>query len=165
VLAALEVVYAEQGEHDETLVPPCTFEVLPGALPVLDHGLDCGDGCEGMAWVRLVDVSPTDWDTFPAPLARASRSEMSYSVTLEVGVARCAPVGTEDGGNYYPPTVEEQRAAADQASVDAALVRHTILDRFPADNDDAGVSLGSYGPIGPEGDVVGGATLCSVFVP
>lgn len=165
MLAALEAVYAEQAEADATLVVPCEFELVPGAIPVLDHGLDCRTGCEGVAWVRLVDVSPTDWTNFPAPVSRPSLGELSYAVALEVGVARCAPLGVTEGELYYPPSPAEQRAAADRAAVDAAIVRNVILERYPADNDDAGVALGSYGPLGPEGDVVGGATLCAVFVP
>lgn len=165
MLAALEAVYAEQTEADDTLPPVCEFELVPGAIPVLDHGLDCRDECKGMAWVRLVDVSPTDWDNFPAPVSRPSVENLSYAVALEVGVARCAPMGRTEGDLYYPPSAEEQRAAAALSAVDAAIVRNVILSRFPADNDDPGVSLGSYGPIGPEGDVVGGATLCAVFVP
>jgi len=165
MLAALRAVFAEQGEVDETLVQPCEFELMPGAVPVVDHGLDCRDNCEGVAWVRLVDVSPTDWATFPGPVARAARGDLSYAVTLEVGVARCAPVGYTEGERYYPPTPDEQAAASTRAAIDAAIVRHTILERFPEDNDDAGVALGAYGPIGPEGDVVGGATFCTVFVP
>lgn len=166
MLAALEVVYAEQAEADDTLVTPCEFEILPGALPVLDHGLACEEQCEGMAWVRLVDVSPTDGATFPGPIAREARGELSYAVQLEVGVARCAPMGRTEGDLYYPPTADEQRTAARKAAVDAAICRHVILDRFPKDNEELeGVALGTYAPIGPEGDVIGGSTLCFVFVP
>lgn len=166
MLAALEVVYAEQAEHDETLVLPCEYEILPGAIPVLDHGLACEEKCEGMAWVRIADTNPTDAANFPGPIAREVRGELSYSVQIEVGVARCAPVGRTEGDLYYPPTAAEQREAARKAAVDAAIVRHVILDRFPKDNEQLeGVALGSYAPLGPEGDVVGGSTLCFVFVP
>lgn len=165
MLLALQQVYAEQGLADDSLVLPCEFEIVPGAIAAVDHGLDCRANCEGMAWVRLVDVSPTSWTDFPAPVSRPSVGELSYAVALEVGVARCAPVGVTEGDLYYPPTPAEQKAAAERAAIDAAIVRHAILERYPANNDDAGISLGSYSPLGPEGDVVGGATLCAVFVP
>lgn len=165
MLLALQAVYAEQALADESIVLPCNFVDMPGAIPVLDHGLDCQDGCEGMAWVRLIDVSPTTWTEFPAPVSRPSVGDLSYAVALEIGVARCAPVGTTEGELYYPPEPAELTAAASQARIDAAIVRNVILERYPADNDDAGVSLGSHSPLGPEGDVVGGSTLCAVFVP
>ena len=110
-----------------------------------------------------MDVYPSA--QFPQ-LDQATRPDgpISWAVQLEIGVVREAPDGTTAAGEYKPPPIEDEQAAAELQLLDAHVVRQALLCRYPADNDDVEVLLGNYLPYGPDGPCVGGAVICTVQV-
>lgn len=78
------------------------------------------EGC-GVAYVRLVSAFPSSQE-FPSPDSTATCATiMAYSVA--VGIARCTPLGANDGS---PPEPEEWAAVGQQALADMAAIRRAI---------------------------------------
>jgi hypothetical protein len=64
--------------------------------------MNCKDGkCGGVAWVRPVQAFPSD--PFPQP-AEGQACVAPLAMTIEIGVARCAP--RAQGQNMYPDPQE-----------------------------------------------------------
>jgi hypothetical protein len=161
--AVLDAVAAVYGQADN--VPqPCAWGMFSGQAAALDRGGDCSaePPCQGMAWVRLVNVYPSE--RFPEPYGLPWRGDMSYAVVVEVGVARPAPQITEANGEQFVPTMDEETAAAALQVTDVAIVRQALLNEY-AENQDVGIVLGQVVPFGPEGNVVGAVTTATVQVP
>jgi hypothetical protein len=135
----------------------CYCGVIAGEL-VLDFcGGDCGaNGCGGQAWVRLSSAFPSSSFPNPADLTNNCFAPLAYS--LEVGVARCAPMGDAGGPNgYTPPTLDQQVEALRLQTADIAAMRRAIQCCFgEADTD---YILGQY----DQSFVNGGGCLGGVF--
>jgi hypothetical protein len=81
---------------------------------------------------------------------------------LEIGIVRCKPAGSASGvRGYVPPTLEQNVAALRLQTADIAAMRRAVLCCFGQD-DDTDYILGTYTPIAPEGDCLGG--VFNVFV-
>lgn len=143
-VACLEEQYALADD-----VPtPGFIGALPGALVVADYV--GGDDCPGMAWVRL--TAAFNSTTFPVPDEGRTGVYAPPAYTLEVGAFRCAPMPDSLGGEVIPPTPEEQAAAVALQVRDLEVMRKAIRCCL------ANVEhvLGTYVPVGPQGDIVGG---------
>lgn len=147
VAAALEVEI-----RNSELPPTCFTGLLPGANVARDYCSCGGAGC-GMAWVRLVGLTPND----EAPRAASGRSNcgMPMDVIIEVGLERCAPMPGDDG---TLPTEREQFEAVRLQMADMAAMRRVLECGFPM----LSVRVGGYLPSGPAGGCVGG-TMTAIF--
>jgi hypothetical protein len=76
-----------------------------------DHvTFDVTECCNGLAWVRFVSAVSTDEESFPGGREDIEVCELpvrEWSVQVELGIGRCAPVGTPD---LLPTCVEWQQA-------------------------------------------------------
>lgn len=139
------------------LPPVCYCGLMPGNVS-MDF---CGGGCEpggcgGQAWVRLVDAVPSS--LFPTADLSLANCKAPMAYLLEVGVARCAPMGVTGGPNgYVPPTVAENVEAMRLQLADMAAMRRAIQCCFGST--DVDYILGSYSQI----EVNGGGCLGGAF--
>jgi len=142
--------------EDSGLPTPCACGPIVGSL-VLDYCGTCADGkCGGQAWVRLVDAFPSV--VFPTPLTDLNNCNAPLAYQLEVGIVRCKPVGTSSGvRGYVPPSTEQQVEALRLQLADMAAIRRAINCCFSSDVDDIDYIMGSYVPVSPDGDCLGGA--------
>jgi hypothetical protein len=136
------------------LPEPCECLVLPGAQVALDYCEPCRDDKCGMAWVRLTTMYPSaNFPNLDETLRGSCRAPLAYGI--ELGVARCAPVGKDDG---MPPDPADQQAAVRLQMSDALAMRKALSCCYGA----SGWMLGVYTPFGPEGGCVGGSWQASV---
>jgi hypothetical protein len=127
--------------------------------PVMDFcgGDTCGeDGCGGQAWVRFTDAYPSS--TFPAPNQSLANCFSPLAYNIEVGVARCAPMGSANGaGGFTAPTVGDHVAALRLQLADMAAMKRAIQCCFG--KGDADYILGQYTQV----NVNGGGCLGGTF--
>ncbi len=135
------------------LPEPCSCGPMIGSL-VLDYCGTCKDGsCGGQAWVRLVQAFPST--DFPNQLTDLRNCNAPLAFELEIGVARCKPIGTASGvRGYVPPTNEQNIEALRLQTADIAAMRRAVMCCFGADDTD--YILGSYTPFPTVGDCLGG---------
>lgn len=154
-------LYDELHAGDDTVQPPCAAYAVSGAAAAIDRGIDAESGCCGQLWVRIVSSVPSR--SFPEPDAGPHTDELAWAVTLEVGIARPAPVVREVDGQAVLPPVEEEEESASVLAIDAAILREALLNRY-ADAEDVGIVLGAWTPFGPDGGVVGGVITATIQV-
>lgn len=135
--------------------PPQNSSLRSGAAIALDISQNQNECCDGLAWVRIGDEFPSV--VFPEQdLTAANCGYGVWVVELEMGIARCAPVG--DINNT--PTYEEHYALAQLLEEDAAAMRRAYCcfttDRLTVQ------ALGRLAKFGPEGGCVG--TIATVTV-
>lgn len=140
--------------------PPNRCCLLAGATFELGVAIN-EDMCRcGTAWVRVASVAPSV--TFPSVQEepRNCRPPM-YAVTLEMGVARCPPIGTTQDLPTCPDWLAYSRKVLD----DAAALRKAVFCCFGPMLSSRGLKyvLGAWEPFGPEGLCGGG--IQSVTVP
>lgn len=146
------------------LPEPCFCGVLAGQLVANEHcgSEDCaGDGCTGgQAWVRLAGVYPSS--QFPVQDQDQATCATLLAVEIEVGVARCAPVVSDEGGAMEgdAPTLAQWHATTRLQMADMAAMRRAVLCCLGARSRD--YLLGAYAPFGPEGGCVGGIWTVTV---
>lgn len=88
-------------------------------------GGNCAEDCGGQAWVRLVDAFPSS--VFPSADAVMINCNSPWAYSVEIGVARCAPVGEANGVNGYTrPTMEQEVAAMRLQTADLSAMRRAI---------------------------------------
>lgn len=130
----------------------CFCGLLAGAT-VSDQ---MGDGTEGQAWVRVLQIYPSV--AFPAPIANtasamAGRScDSGLAASVEMGVLRCSPVSDSNDG-LTPPSADAWWEATRLQMADMAVMRRAVQC---CDNGTELLMLGAYNPVGPAGGVVGG---------
>jgi len=128
---------------DSALPEPCFVGILPGANVALDYCQECGDKC-GMAWVRLTSIRPSGAS---AELSNPCGGPLEASI--EVGISRCAPMGSEG----EPPTMAEQLESAQLMMADQSAALRAIRCCMGRERD---FDLGAWTPMGPMGGCVGG---------
>ncbi len=120
----------------------CLCTLLPGSAVPQDY---CqGQGCGGMAWVRLVTLTPND-----AIESRGNRCFTPMVGTVEVGIIRSVPT---PGYNGLPTEDDHLEMSVRQMEDMKAACR--AMDACSADYE---FTVGGYTPIGPQGGCVGGA--------
>jgi hypothetical protein len=139
----------ERQLRDAVLLPEDGVRIIPGAVVVVPDPGDSGsDRCERMAWVRLIDSSPTR--DFPNPHPGAVECGVDFQVNLEVGAVFCSPITGADG--EAAPTAAEWRESAREQMAYMAALRRALTCVEGLD-----VALGNYFPMGPQGGLTGGA--------
>lgn len=134
---------------------PCISVVHPGTSTPSYGWCDCEDG-EGMAWTRVVSVSPTG--IFPGPLSKpVMRGDVvQLAAVIELGVERCY-WSTEDNSMPSIGILDSMaRDALDDAAAMLAAVRCAGLE--------SDVVLGPWTPRGPSGGIHGGTMTVTVRV-
>lgn len=137
---------------------PGFIGVLPGSVAIADF---VGSKCDGMAWVRLSTAVPSV--AFPSQSFEVANGHAPFAYTLEVGVYRCAPMPKTSAQRITLPTAAEEHAATRLQLADLRVMRRAIRCCLR----DAQIEhlLGSYTPVGPQGDVLGGTFNLSVSEP
>ena len=141
--------------RDSGLPEPCFVAPLPGAGVSHDF-CDCTDSGCGMAWTRLVVMTPNPAAAQIRSASGGSDCGAPLDITVEVGVGRCAP--TMDGTSL--PTAVEHLAATELQMADMAAMKR-VLCSFSGFATDYPVTLTSYTPFGPQGGCVGGTWLAT----
>lgn len=130
----------------------CFCGVLAGDSVPLDYCTECDGGGCGMAWVRLSAVTPLGSEaTATTGTGTFNTCTMPLVATVEVGIARCAPMPNEDG---EPPTLAEQLDAAQLQAADMAASVRAI--RCCEGIDQKALVLAQWVPLGPDGGCLGG---------
>lgn len=135
----------------------CSCGLVTGEV-ALDycHGGCDGTGCGGQAWVRFTDAYLSS--TFPLQNSDLANCKAPLAFTLEVGVARCAPLGENSAVNgYSPPNTAQNVAAVRLQLADMAAMRRAIQCCF-GDNERDYI-MGAYTQI----DVNGGGCVGGTF--
>lgn len=89
------------------------------------------DCCDGLVWVRVAAITPTDGSATPTnELMPAGTPVAGHSILLEAGTLRCAPTIDEQG---RPPTPDEYTTSALHSAQDRQAVRLAVLCDLPAD--------------------------------
>lgn len=106
--------------------------VAPGRSFVADGAtVPAEDCCDGVAWVRVALVSPSDGSGDPyVEMRNLPAGPAGHVITLEIGVLRCTPVLGEQGES---PPPEDYTEAARVAAADRGAMRMAVLCDFPAD--------------------------------
>lgn len=135
--------------------------VQPGSEVAWD---DCTGG---QAWVRIVNEYHVG-DRFPNPQNTASPcgGVGGWAVVLELGVLRCMP---QPDSMANLPSCSAVQDVAYRIAADKQTMREAIYCcdwREPARNtwqeDGAGLVVGGWNPVGPEGGCVGGVMTVTV---
>jgi len=104
--------------------------------------------CPGLAWSRVILVAPTSEASFPNPDGYTIQkcSVRSWTVHLELGVARCAPVGDP----YLGPTCDQWQQLLADGMLDAMYLRQTVccIQAEQKYRDLVVLSMGTAGPTG-----------------
>lgn len=145
------------------LPEPCRCGVIPGPGAVLDFCGTCEKGtCGGQAWVRFVTEFPSS--DFPNPAQEALCTD-PLAFTLEIGIARCLPVGDVNAiRGYTPPTLEQQVDAVRLQMADKRAIYRAIQCCFAnGEYRDRSYAIGSYTPLPVSGDCGGGMYQVTVW--
>jgi hypothetical protein len=133
---------------------PCFCGVLAGDSVAFDYCSPCEGNACGMAWVRLAAVAPLQ--SAVGNTIAIGRCSPSLVATFEVGVLRCAPTLTEDGGL---PSMADQLDAAELQASDMAAAGRAAACCF---TDGRLVIVGAWTPVGPQGGCLGGSWTVTV---
>lgn len=154
LLVCLEAEVAKVAE------PPASVCLRPGDRVDLLMAQGRDECCEGLAWVRLASVYPST--RFPTPDESFERCPGGWAVVVELGVARCAPVGDE----HSLPTCEHWVDSVNHVTADAAALRRTLMRLRTLDDFHHTMTVaGTWEPMTTEGGCVGGAMLVTVKAP
>lgn len=137
---------------------PCLLALMPGADVPFDYcdNDDCGEG--GMAWVRLVLVSPL----LNADGTVTASCTTGMDISFEMGMLVGAPRMTQVGDQFVPPTAEE--------NIMASLRQYEQMDAMYEALTCTELSSGfrpaivNYTPVGPQGGCVGGIWTATIGV-
>ncbi|MDQ0376496.1 hypothetical protein [Amycolatopsis thermophila] len=123
---------------------------------------DCSadGGREGMAWVRITGVYPTDRFPAQAATATACGAQDGWVVTLELGAMRCAPALGPQG---QLPGCDANTAAAEKAAQDAHAMRRALFCCDWLENSDQRFLVGPWTPASG-GGCQGGVMTVTVHV-
>jgi hypothetical protein len=144
------------GEPDG--VRPAEVCFVPGSVgeDFLSIGLSEDKCCSGFAWVRVDSIAPQS----PQPGEEIGPCGIyTWAVTLEMGVARCAPVGDQ----YSGPSCTEWTEVALAVQQDAAAMRRAWCCWQPLIASGR-TSVGPWQPFGPQGGCTGGTMQVVAFV-
>lgn len=140
--------------------PPQSVCMRPGDRVDLLIAQGRDECCEGLAWVRLAQVYPSS--DFPAADQAYRKCQTGWAVVVEIGMARCAPVGDEN----HLPTCDQWTETVNHTTADAAALRRTRMRLHTLDDFRHRMSVpGQWEPMTTEGGCVGGAMLLTVQAP
>lgn len=141
--------------------PPPASKIMLRAgeevTPLLGTGTD--ECCTGLGWVRIASVSGVRQ---LGELQNVACFQQERTLTLELGVARCAPSAPVSG----VPTEDQWAASAFQLDADMGAMEAAICCAF-GDLDGSvaeEVSVGDYRPFGIDGNCIGGTMTVLVRI-
>lgn len=113
--------------------------------------------CRGLGWVRISRVSGVNQ---LGDRQNVACFEQERELTLELGVARCAPSSTVSG----VPTEDQWTIAALQLDNDMGAMEAAICCAFGDIEGSAAeeVSVGDYQPFGVDGNCIGGTMTVNI---
>lgn len=118
--------------------------------------------CDGMLYVRVVQIQPTD-GSVTSPASAMPCSPMGFAVDFEVVHLRCAPTISVQGLSAAVPTPEQTTDAAIELFRQGWAVCVGIACQARAWRARGLTSVMTpWTPVGPEGGCVGGITTLSV---
>lgn len=123
--------------------------------PLLATGTD--ECCTGLGWVRIAGISGAR--TLDDPLITCFTGERI--LTLELGVARCAPTGTLS----TVPSEDDWTASATQLDADQGAMEAAVCCAFQGGDNGVlygATAVGDYLPFGVDGNCIGGTMTVSV---
>lgn len=149
-----------ENEIERVPVPPAVVCLRVGDRVDLLIAQGRDECCEGLAWIRLVQIYPSS--DFPAVDETYLKCQLGWAVVVELGVVRCAPIGDEND----LPTCNQWTELANSITADTAALRRTLM-RFKALDDYRHTPYvpGTWEPMTTEGGCAGGAMLVTVQAP
>lgn len=152
LLACLQIACENLAAVNDAYTVPKSFTFLPGDTANEDISQFNDLCCQGTGYVRLAQAYPS-WENFPSPDQIAgSCSPMAWALPMEMGIMRCAPVGTA----LLIPTAAQWAVANATASADLVAMMQALCcykESFPMD-----ATLGTgWVPKGPSGGCLVGA--------
>jgi hypothetical protein len=150
---ALELLECYEQELAKLADPPQNIGIRPGTTVDFLMSTSRDECCEGLGWVRPAGFYPNS-ATFPVQDSTPGKGTLGWAVTLEMGIARCAPTPDE---NSIPSN--DEWLAVTQAVMDgAAAMRRAICCFIDADRPNRlqRVLPGLWQPVQVEGGCVGG---------
>lgn len=156
VLACLEAA------ADEVEAPPFYRSIRMGEGLQANISPSEDECCQGLAWVRPVQISPTN--TFPTPESAWSPCPPGeLAVEIEIGMLRCAPIMAPGGDDaMLIPTAAQHAQTAYRVLADAAALRRAACCLI---NQGYSVFVGSWSPVPVEANCAGGSMRITVAVP
>lgn len=156
VLACLETA------ADQVEAPPLYRSIRMGEGLQANISPTEDECCQGLAWVRPGQISPTN--TFPTPeSAWTPCPPGELAVEVEIGMLRCAPIMAPGGDDaMLIPTAAQHAQTAYRVLADAAALRRAaccLIDRGYS------VFVGSWSPLPIEANCAGGSMRITVAVP
>jgi hypothetical protein len=147
---------------DEVEAPPLYRSIRTGDSIQASISQTQDECCQGLAWVRPVQISPTN--NFPTPeSAWQNCPPGELAVEVELGMLRCAPTmgpGSETDLNVVTP--EQWAVTTSRVLADAAAMRRAaccLIEQGYA------VFVGSWSPVATEANCAGGTMRITVAVP
>ena len=145
--------------RDAGLPATCSCSVVPGPMAVLDACGGCGatkGACGGQAWVRLDRAYPSS--TFPQQDTEGASCVSPLVYAIEVGLARCTPIGKSNSvSGYSPPSTAQYLDAVRLQTADMQAMKRAIQCCLrTGDYGEREFALGQYMPITPAADCGGG---------
>jgi hypothetical protein len=132
----------------------CFCGVIPGEAASAMYQGNCAKKC-GMAWVRLITVTPASGVGNPSEQPGNCATGIGYDA--EVGILRCTPIGTAT----EPPTPAQLLASAELQYNDMMSTRRAVSCCTGSRD----WKVGAYTPMGPGGGMVGGAWTVTMWSP
>lgn len=158
ILAALQDAAADYGVGGDA-GPALWVKATGAATPT-------ADACEGMAWIRVASVLPSDGSGAPASTARWDTDAQAWAYVIEVGFLWCHQNITDDGG-WIDPDTEAAYASRDAlwrlVMLDALGYRwRPAVDGTPLGAAVLGQTLSPVTPVGPDGGYSGAVVQATV---
>lgn len=140
--------------------PPAAVCMRPGDQVTLMISRLENECCSGLAWVRLDSIYPSS--EFPALDEGYVKCQLGWAVVVELGVARCAPIGDEN----HIPTCDQWTEVVNDTTADAAALRRTLLCFRTIEDHRFTMHIpGTWTGLPVEGGCVGGTMLVTVQAP
>jgi hypothetical protein len=159
VALALLECYREQ--IADTINPPAQVCMRAGAVVNFLLSMTEDECCGGLAWVRVAQVYPTSGEDFPAADETPIQDwPNQWGVVLELGSARCVPVGTAT----HIPTCDQWTLVSSELAADAAAMRRAILCCLRKEIPYSLMSIGAWEPADIEGGCAAGTMTVTLSV-
>lgn len=129
----------------------CLLTLMPGEVVPFDYCDRCDNG---MAWVRLVSMQPSEEQSDQRVEGRCFAD---LSMTVEVGHIFAAPWPDADGD--LPEEHEHSAATLRQIECADVMLTALLCTDLP---DDVFASRPSYAPVGPDGGCLGGVWTATI---
>lgn len=161
--ACLDDAYDTAADPDK----PAKIGLRAGQEAPLNFGTREDECCAGLGWVRIASIEPVTTSQVGGGFGTRTVDNPcqlhSRTVTFELGVARCAPFGTNEAG----PTEDQWAALVLRVDDDALRMRQAVCCyRTSLEGDPLrefwDVKEGLWEPLSLEGMCAGGTMLVTV---